>query len=84
MSENIYISPLIESINNIGGVLNLIDIRIYNKVGGGKYSLNEVSQLYIDTTTREIDITDMTLFGEPTTMFEIKYPNKDILVRARQ
>jgi len=84
MSENIYISPLIESINNIGGVLNLIDIRIYNKVGGGKYSLNEISQPYIDTATREIDITDMTLFGEPTTMFEIKYPAKDILVRAKQ
>lgn len=84
MSENIYLSPLIESINNIGGVLNLIDVRIYNKVAGGKYSLNEISQPYIDETTRQIDIADMTLFGEPTTMFEIKYPNKDILVRARQ
>ena len=84
MSENIYISPLIENLNNIGGVLNLIDIRIFNKVGGGKYSLNEISQPYIVDDTREIDITDMTLFGEPTTMFEIKYPTKDILVRARQ
>jgi hypothetical protein len=84
MSENIYLSPLIETINNIGGVLNLIDIRIFNKVAGGKYSLNEISQPYIDESTRQIDIADMTLFGEPTTMFEIKYPNKDILVRARQ
>ena len=84
MSENIYISPLIETINNIGGVLNLIDIRIYNKVGDGKYSVNEISQAYVDTKTRQIDISDMTLFGEPTTMFEIKYPTKDILVRSRQ
>ena len=84
MGENIYISPLIETINNIGGVLNLIDIRIYNKVGEGKYSINEISQPYVDTITRQIDIQDMTIFGEPTTMFEIKYPTKDILVRAKQ
>jgi hypothetical protein len=84
MGENIYVSPLIETINNIGGVLNIIDIRIYNKVGGGQYSLNEISQPYFDTTTRQIDMPDMTLFGEPTTMFEIKYPTKDILVRAKQ
>lgn len=84
MGENIYISPLIETINNIGGVLNLIDIRFYNKVGEGKYSLNEISQSYFDEATRQIDVSDMTLFGEPTTMFEIKYPTKDILVRSRQ
>jgi hypothetical protein len=84
MGENIYVSPLIESINNIGGVLNIIDIRFYNKVGGGNYSLNEISQPYIDETTRQIDMSDSTLFGEPTTMFEIKFPTKDILVRAKQ
>jgi len=84
MGENIYISPLIENINNIGGVLNIIDIRFFNKVGGGQYSINEISQPYIDTTTRQIDVYDMTLFGEPTTLFEIKFPTKDILVRARQ
>ena len=84
MGENIYVSPLIETINNIGGVLNIIDIRIYNKVGGGQYSLNEISQPYFDSTTRQIDVSDATIFGEPTTMFEIKYPTKDILVRAKQ
>ena len=57
MGENIYISNLIETINNVGGVLNVIDLRIYNKVGSGKYSLNEISQPYLDNTTRQIDIT---------------------------
>jgi hypothetical protein len=84
MGENIYLSPLIETINNVGGVLNILEIRIYNKVGGGKYSVNEISQQYIDEDTRQIDISDMTLFGESTTMFEIKYPTKDIMIRARQ
>lgn len=84
MGENIYISNLIEKINNVGGVLNVIDLRIYNKVGLGKYSLNEISQPYIDNTTRQIDLTtDYTLFGEPTSMYEIKYPTTDIVVRVK-
>ncbi len=84
MGDNIYLSPLVETINNVGGVLNVIDLRVYNKVGGGKYSLNEISQPYLDTETRQIDISDdYTIFGEPTSMFEIKYPNMDIMVRVK-
>lgn len=84
MGDNVYISPLLETINNVGGVLNVTGLRIFNKVGGGKYSLNEISQPYIDAETRQIDLTDdYTLFGEPTTMFEIKYPTTDIIVRVK-
>jgi len=84
MGDSVYMSPLIETINNVGGVTNVIDLRVYNKVGGGKYSLNEISQPYSDTTTRQIDISqDYTLFGEPTSMFEVKYPNMDIQVRVK-
>ena len=84
MGENIYLSALIEKINSIGGVLNLIGLRVFNKVGNG-YSLNETSQPYIDIVTNQIDISeDNTLFGEPTSMYEIKYPSKDIMVRTRQ
>lgn len=84
MGDNVYLSPLIETINNVGGVLNVIDVRVYNKVGEGKYSLNEISQPYLDTDTRQIDISgDATLFGEPVAMFEIKYPTQDIMVRVK-
>ena len=84
MGDNIYLSSLIEQINNVGGVLNVIDLRVYNKVGGGKYSLNEISQPYIDSTTRQIDISsDYALFGEPTSMFEILEPSIDIVVRVK-
>jgi hypothetical protein len=84
MGENIYLSSLIETINNVGGVLNVIDLRVYNKVGGGKYSLNEISQPYIDATTKQIDISaDYTLFGDPVSMFEVKYPTLDIKVRVK-
>ncbi len=83
MGENIYLSSLLETINNVGGVLNVIDLRVYNMVGG-KYSSNEISQPYTDSATREIDISgEYTLFGEPTTMFEILYPTSDIIVRVK-
>lgn len=83
MGDNIYMSPLFEIINSVGGVLNVLDVRVFNKVGD-KYSLNEISQSYSDTTTKQIDLTsDFTLFGEPTTMFEVKYPNVDIVVRVK-
>lgn len=84
MGENIYISQLVEDLNAIGGVLNVIELRIFNEVGKGQYSLNEVSQPYLDEESRRIDMSDMTLFGEPTSMFEIKFPTRDIRVRSKQ
>jgi hypothetical protein len=83
MGDNIYLSQLIEDINNVGGVLNVIDLRIFNKVGG-IYSVNETTQPYIDASTRQIDISsDYTLFGDPITMFEILEPTVDIKVRVK-
>jgi len=83
MGENVYLAQLIENINNVGGVLNVTDLKIFNNVGG-KYSLNEISQPYVDDESKEIDISDdYTLFGEPDAMFEVKFPNKDIKVRFK-
>lgn len=83
MGQNIYLSNLLENVNNVAGVLNVIDLRVYNMVGG-RYSLNEISQPYIDESTRQIDISEeYTLFGEPTTMFEIRFPTTDIIVRVK-
>jgi len=84
MGINVYMSQLIEKVNNVGGVLNVIDMRVYNRVGG-QYSLNETSQAYAIgfEDKRQIDISgEYTLFGEPNTMYEIKYPDKDIRVRV--
>lgn len=84
MGDNIYVAQLIENINNVPGVLNVIDLRIYNKVGEGKYSSNEISQPYIDDATRQIDLLgEYTLYGDPIGMFEIKYPEIDIKVRVK-
>ena len=84
MGESIYLGKLTESVNSVGGVVNVTDIRVFNEVGQGKYSLNEISQSYVDDSTRQIDLTgDYALFGENKTMFEIKDPTTDIRIRVK-
>jgi hypothetical protein len=83
MGETIYLSQLIENINNVGGVLNVIDLKLFNKVGGN-YSLNEISQPLIDAETREINVSqNYALIGDPVSMFEIKFPSIDVKIRVR-
>jgi len=81
MGENIFLGSLIEEINNINGVLNVLGIRIFAKVGGN-YSLNESSQPYKDNVTKEIDVSEFTLFGEPNSLYEIKFLT-DISIRVK-
>lgn len=84
MGESVYLSNLIEIINNIGGVTNVIDVRVYNKVGEGKYSLNEIAQPYIDNDTKQIDLLgEFRLFGEPNSLFEVLIPETDIKCRTK-
>jgi len=83
MGQNIYMSQLIENINNVGGVLNVMELKVFNKVGGD-YSLNEISQPLLDDNTGEIDLEpNYALMGDPISMFEIKKPNIDIRVRVK-
>jgi uncharacterized protein YsxB (DUF464 family) len=83
MGENIYLGYLIEAINNVTGVINVIDYKVYNKVNNG-YSLNEIEQPLKDQNTREIQLIDNTLFNSQDAMFEIKYPEKDIVVLLKK
>jgi hypothetical protein len=83
MGQNVYMAQLIESINNVAGVLNVIDVKVFNKVGGN-YSLNRTSQAYISNETKQINLTtDFALFNEYDSMFEIKSPQSDIKVRVK-
>lgn len=83
MGENIYLGYLIEAINNVTGVINVIDYKLYNKVNNG-YSLNEIEQPLKEQNTREIQLIDNTLFNSQDAMFEIKYPEKDIVVLLKK
>jgi len=83
MGQNIYMSQLIENINNVGGVLNVMELKVFNKVGDG-YSLNQIAQPLLDEATKEIDLApNYALMGSPISMFEIKRPSVDIRVRVK-
>ena len=83
MNTDIYLGNLVENINNVNGVLNILSLRIFNKVGNG-YSLNEVPQPYISNVTRQIDLINNTLYSASDSLFEIKYPNSDIIIRLKK
>jgi len=83
MNTDIFLGKLQRSILDTTGVINIISLKIYNKVGNG-YSVNTISQEVVDTTTGEIKIVNNTIYSDPDSMFEILYPEKDIRVFLRK
>ena len=83
MDENIFLGPLQKEILSANGVINVIDIKVYNKVGG-QYSNNVVSQEIVDPATGEIQIINNTIYATEDSMFEVKFPNSDIRVMLRK
>ena len=69
-------------IQNENGVVSISDMRFYNKVGG-QYSSNQTSQKYSDPNTKQIQLVADTIFAEPTQIYQIRYPRKDIKVRIK-
>jgi hypothetical protein len=47
---------------------------------GGQYSSAETSMQYSDTETRQIAPVADTIFAQPSQVYQIRYPNKDIKV----
>lgn len=82
MGKDVFTGELTKDIVNQPGVINLVDLRLFNKVGGD-YSENTVSQPYKNTSTKEIALIDGTLFAQPNQIFQVKLPNKNIAVRIK-
>jgi len=82
MGDPLFVGNLSKTIGSVSGVENVIDIRVFNKIGG-EYSLSEVSQQYKNTTTKEILQSDNTVFMKSNQIFQIRFPNKDIKVRVK-
>jgi hypothetical protein len=82
LGQNVNVSDVRRLIQNTAGVSTLSDLKVFNKVGG-QYSTSETSQRYVDTTTREIQLIDDTIYAEPTQIYQIRYNNKDIKVRVK-
>lgn len=83
MNEDVFLGRLQRQILEANGVINVIGIKVYNKVGG-QYSNNVISQEISNTSTGEIKIINNTIHATQDSMFEIKYPEKDIKVYLRK
>lgn len=91
MNQPIYISQVTELLRSQPGVINVVNLNFYNKFGT-TYStdvlpntnIHNLSDIAKATQLGEVEIypTNNTIYSSPTTMFEIKYPEKDILGSA--
>jgi hypothetical protein len=79
INQDVYIGALEREILDVVGVLNVLDVKVYNKIGES-YSVNLISQEILDEGTNEIRLINNTLYSTEDSMFEIKYPSKDIRV----
>jgi hypothetical protein len=82
MGDPLFVGDLSKTIGNVQGVVNVIDIRVYNQIGG-QYSSSQTAQSYVDNTTKEILQSDMTIFMKSNQIFQIRFPNVDIMVRTK-
>lgn len=82
LGDPLYLGEYYRDIANIQGVINVVDIRVFNKVGGD-YSSYEISQSYKDDVTKEILDSDMTIFMKSNQIYQVRFPNKDIKVRIK-
>jgi hypothetical protein len=83
MNQDVFLGQLQKQILQANGVVNVISIKAYNKVGG-QYSNNVIPQTISDTATGEILLVNNTIHSTEDSMFEIRYPEKDIKVYLRK
>lgn len=81
MGDPLFVGDLMREIGAVSGVVNVVDIRVFNKKGGN-YSSSEVSQ-DVNATTGLITQTDLTIFMKSNQIFQIRFPNIDIKVRTK-
>ncbi len=88
MNQNIYISQIVDILKDIPGVINVVDVRLYN-MDGGNYSSTLIAQANgqrelvkaPNTFRTVINFLDNTIYSTPISMFEIRYPEVDIRCR---
>ena len=81
MGDPLFVGDLQKEINDISGIVNVVSIRVFNKIGG-EYSTAEVAQ-ESDPVTKEIKQSDSTIYMKANQIFQIRFPNKDIKIRVK-
>jgi hypothetical protein len=82
LGKNVNISELRRQIQSENGVISLSDISVFNNVGG-QYSSSQTSQRYSNPATKQIELIDDTIFAEPTQIYQIRFPSRDINIRVK-
>ena len=82
LGQNIYLAQLNSLIQDENGVITVAGLQIFNEVGG-QYSSAQTSMPYVDDLTRQIRPVDDTIFAQPSQVYQIRYPQKDIRVRVK-
>jgi len=82
LGQNVYLSEIRSIVQNTNGVLTVAGLDVYNEVGG-QYSSAETSMAYSDAETKLIGPVDDTIFAQPSQVYQIRYPNKDIRVSVK-
>jgi|TARA_R110000868_G_scaffold7004_6_gene38517 hypothetical protein len=82
LGQNVYLSELRSIIQNTNGVLTVTTLDIFNEVGG-QYSSAETSMEYSDPAVKLIGPVDDTIFAQPSQVYQIRYPGKDIKVSVK-
>ena len=82
LGQNVYLSELRSIIQNTNGVLTVSTLDIFNEVGG-QYSSAETSMEYSDPEVKLIGPVDDTIFAQPSQVYQIRYPGKDIKVSVK-
>ena len=90
MGEEIYVGDLEKEISKVDGVINLIGLDVIPKNGEEGYSISSLSQpttMGGDDDSElivNLDATDGVLYNDGDTMIEVRYPEKDILIRIKE
>ena len=82
MGDPLLVGDLKTQIGNVVGVVNVIDIRVFNKIGG-EYSSAQVAQSFVDDTTKEISQVESTIYMKSNQIYQVRFPNVDIKVRIK-
>jgi hypothetical protein len=82
MGDPLLVGDLKRTIGNTTGVVNVVDVRVYNMIGGN-YSSAQVAQSYVDDVTKEILQLDGTIYMKSNQIFQIRFPSSDIRVRTK-
>lgn len=101
MGDDIFVGDIEKEISKIDGVLNLIELRVFN-IFDNEYSKYKTTQQIMtpeecalnteeladigNTINRErinLKMSDKMLYTENDTMFEVRYPERDIICRVK-